>query len=111
MTAMAFLREHNNIDEMGDATSEPEPKTTDPIANLIAQDQVAFIRRMRPASRILLLFEDFREPGSKVLVLLHVANRQLTHMPPACPMGDSHPFVSNSNATPEVPVCERRHRS
>src|SRR3954470_17144306 len=94
---------------MGNTRPEPVPEASDPVADLVAQDEVAFIERAGPAGRVLFLLEDFGEPGREVLVLFHVPDCQLAHLPPPSPMGDSHPLVSNTNATPSVPVCEGDH--
>jgi hypothetical protein len=72
---VAFLGQDNHINQMGNASPEPEPKATDPVANLVAQDEVAFIGRAGRAAGILFLFEDLGEPRGEVLVLFHVANR------------------------------------
>jgi hypothetical protein len=81
MTAMAFLRQDDYIDQVGNATPEPEPQASDPVADLVTENQVAFIEHARPPARILFLLENLREPGREVLVLLHVANCQLAHLP------------------------------
>src|SRR3954470_18114336 len=111
VTTVTFLGENHDINQMGDTRSEPEPQPPDPVADLVAEDEVAFVERAGPAGRVLFLLEDFGEPGREVLVLFHVPDCQLAHLPPSSPMGDSHPSVSNTNATPAVPVCEGDHRS
>ena len=103
MATVAFLRQDRNVHKMGHPAPQPVPQAPDPVTDLVAENEVAFIERAGPSGRILFLLEDLREPRCKVLVLLHVTNRQLAHLPPS-PMGDSHPFASNTNAMSDVPV-------
>ena len=106
---VALLGQDHHINQVGNPAAEPEPEAPDPVADLVAENKVAFIERAGPAGRILFLLEDLGEPGREVLVLFHVSNRQLAHLPPPSSMGDSHPSVSNTNATPAVPVGEGDH--
>src|SRR3954467_5682586 len=104
MSAVALLGKDDHVDQVGNPAPEPEAEAPNPIADLVAQNQVALIGRARHPGRILFLLEDFREPCREVLVLLHVANCQLAHLPPPSPMGNSHPCISNTNAKRTVPV-------
>src|SRR5918995_4136723 len=109
MAAVAFLRKDDDVDQMGDASAEPEAEPADPIADLVAEDEVAFIGRSRPATRVLFLLEDLREPGREVLVLLHVANRQLTHLPPPSRWETPIDTPATLMPRPLFPVCEHHH--
>src|SRR4051812_24960238 len=97
---MAFLGQDDDVDEMGDPATKPEAKAADPVADLVTQDEVTLIRRIRPAAWILFLLEDFREPGRNVLVLLHISNCQFTHLPP--PSGWETPIPSPATLMPRL---------
>src|SRR5919112_2435007 len=109
VAAVAFLGEHDDIYQMGDASAEPEAEPANPVADLVAEDEVAFVRRVRPAARVLFLLEDLREPGREVLVLLHVANRQLTHLPPPSRWETPIATPATLMPRPRFRVCEHHH--
>jgi hypothetical protein len=46
MAAVAFLGKDNDIYQMGDASAEPVAEPANPITDLVAEDEVAFIRRI-----------------------------------------------------------------
>jgi hypothetical protein len=110
MSAVTLLGKDGDIYQVGDTPPEPESQPPDPVPNLVAEYEVALIERTGPPGRILLLLEDLREPGREVFVLLHVPNRELAHLPPPSPTGNLRTLISNTNATPAVPVCEGDHR-
>src|SRR3954468_13051101 len=79
MTSVALLGQYHYVDQVGDAATEPEAEAPDPVADLIAENEVALIERAGPAGGFLFLLEHLREPGREVLVLFHVSNGQLAH--------------------------------
>lgn len=83
MTPVALLRENDDIYQVGDPSSEPEPQPPDPVTDLVAENEIAFVERAGPPAGILFLLQNLREPGREILVLFHVSNRQLAHLAPS----------------------------
>jgi hypothetical protein len=42
---MALLGQNHDINQVGNAGTEPVPEASDPVPDLVAQDEVAFIER------------------------------------------------------------------
>src|SRR5687768_9119568 len=63
VAAVALLGQHHHVNQVGGPCPEPVPQAANPIADLVAEDQVTFIKRAGPAGRVLFLLEDLGKPG------------------------------------------------
>ena len=78
-----LLRQDHHVHQVGHSAPEPVPQAPDPVADLVAENEVMLVDGARRAGRGVLLFEQLGEPGREILVLSHLSNRELAHGPPA----------------------------
>ena len=110
MSPVTLLGQYYYIDQVGDSAPEPEPQASNPIPDLIAEDEVALVERAGPARQDPLPARGSRRtrPRSPRPVPCRESSAR-SSLPPPSPMGDSHPSISNTNAKSAVPVCEGHH--
>src|SRR5258707_118671 len=75
-----LLRQDHHIDQVRHPTLEPVAKATDPVTNLVAEDEIVLVQSGGSPIGVLLLVEQIREPGREVLVLFHFPNREFAHL-------------------------------
>ena len=95
-----LLRQDHHVHQVGHPAPEPVAQAPDPVADLVAENEVMLVERAGPRRLVLLLLEELGEPGREVLVLSHLSNRELAHGSTCLPEVIPISCCCNTNASP-----------
>ena len=73
---VTLLRHDSQFHEMGHPTTEGIPQSTDPVTDLVGEDQVVVLGLKGAPAGLGLALENVAQPIRKLLVLFYLSNRQ-----------------------------------
>src|SRR4051812_7908639 len=81
-----LLRQDHHVHQVGHPAAEPVAQAADPVADLVAQNEVVLVEGAGRAGVTFFLVEELGEPGREVLVLSHLSNGELAHVTTCLPV-------------------------